>query len=218
MRIQGRIRAIRQAATTEGYLAVTAITLRGNLDMRFYEQTNATAAVLMVGDASGNFDSPASNLYPRLAAELGSRGVASLHVNFRNPASFHDSVYDVLTGIDFLAARCCSHIGLLGHAFGGAVAISAGALSTEVVTVVALAPQSYGTNAVTELTPRSLLLLHGVEDETFPAAGSKEIFQRAREPKSLHFVNSGHRFEEASDEVYATVNHWLVDELRAKAA
>jgi fermentation-respiration switch protein FrsA (DUF1100 family) len=81
------------------------------------------------------------------------------------------------------------------------VAISAGALSTEVVTVVALAPQSYGTNAVTELTPRSLLLVHGMEDAIFPVAGSKEIFHRAREPKSLHFVHSGPRVEEAADEV-----------------
>jgi alpha/beta superfamily hydrolase len=218
MRIQRRIRAIKQAASAEGYLAVTATTPRGSVEMRFYEQPNASAAVLMVGGEAGNFDSPARNLYPRLAAELRSRGIASLHVKFRNPTDFHDSVYAVLTGIDFLIARRCSHIGLIGHSFGGAVVISAGALSTEVVTVVTLAPQSYGTNAVAELTPRSLLMIRGEQDETSPASSAKEIFQRAREPKELHLVHARHSLEEAADEVYATVSHWLVDELRAKAA
>lgn len=53
---------------------------------------------------------------------------------------------------------------LVGWSFGGAVVITAGARSSNVVGVATVASQTYGTDSVSSLAPKSLLLLHGTGD------------------------------------------------------
>ena len=62
---------------------------------------------------------------------------------------------------------------------------AAGALSAEVVAVVAMSSQTYGTDLAPQLSPRALLLVHGTADKILPDVCSRDIYARAQEPKEL---------------------------------
>ncbi len=91
----------------------------------------------------------------------------------------------MLLGLDWLAGEGRRRVVLVGHSFGGALVITAGAASERVVAVAALSSQTGGTEAAASLSPRPLLVLHGTGDEVLPAACARDIHARAREPKEL---------------------------------
>ena len=106
-------------------------------------------------------------------------------------------------------------VALVGHSFGGAVVISAGALSPTVTAVVAMSSQTYGTDLAPRVSPRPLLLVHGMADEILPHACSQSIYERALEPKDLRlYPNCRHGLDECREQVDADVVDWLVRQLR----
>ena len=108
------------------------------------------------------------------------------------------------------------HVGLVGHSFGGAVVVIAGAVSPAAVTVVTLATQSHGTDLVVELAPKPLLVLHGTSDTVLPPAASVSVYRRAGNPKELAlFDGAGHVLDEAAVEVFERVHGWFVEHLGA---
>ncbi|WP_309895588.1 hypothetical protein [Archangium sp.] len=193
----------------------TLRTRRGPVEVLLYEAPDAKAGVLLAGGVGGGFDSPAHGLYPRLGEELLSHGLSTLRLKYRNPTDLAEAVRDVLAGVNFLAERGMERVALVGHSFGGAVMIDAGAQSPWVTTVVGLAAQSYGTEAVSELPPRSLLLIHGLSDTVLPPSCSLSIHERARGKKDLAlFPGAGHVLEEEAERVFLRVRDWLLHELR----
>lgn len=72
-----------------------------------------------------------------------------------------------------------------GWSFGGAVVITAGSLSDKVVGVATIASQTYGTDAVSSLSPKSLLLMHGTGDTCLSARCSQQLYSRAKNPKDI---------------------------------
>lgn len=176
-----------------GYRALTLDAGRGPVAARLYGPDGCSAAAIMVGGIGGGFGSPARGLYPALAGDLAERGALALRVRYRNPVDLGESVADVAAGIDELARRGVARVALVGHSFGGAVVIAAGAASPPVVAVAALATQSYGTEAAGRLSPRSLLLVHGTADRVLPSACSVHVYDRAGQPKELRLVRgAGH--------------------------
>ena len=201
---------------TDGYRTLVLRTERGPVETHLYEAEEARGAVLFVGGVGGGFDSPAHNLYPRLAGELAARGVSALHVRFRRSTDLPEAVHDVLAGLWLLDTRGVQRVVLVGHSFGGAVVISAGVRSEQVTAVVTLATQSYGTNEVASLSPRPLLLLHGTDDEILPATSSWSVHRMAREPKTLElFEGARHCLDEMADEVHDILQAWLLKQLGA---
>jgi fermentation-respiration switch protein FrsA (DUF1100 family) len=90
------------------------------------------------------------------------------------------------------------------------VVISAGALSPLVTGVVALSSQTYGTELVTELGPRYLLLAHGTADTVLPDRCSRQLYALAGEPKELVLYDgAGHGL----DEVHRPLRDLLEDRL-----
>jgi fermentation-respiration switch protein FrsA (DUF1100 family) len=83
---------------------------------------------------------------------------------------------------------------LVGWSFGGAVVINAGAANDAVVGVATVASQTYGAEAVEELSPeKSLLLIHGTADRVLPYELSERLYARACEPKKLVlYPDDGH--------------------------
>ena len=170
-------------------------------------------AVLCVSGALGGFDGPAK-LYLRLGQELPALGFTVVRLNYRMPNEFGECVLDTMAGLAFLNAMQYARAALVGHSFGGAVAINAGTLSPMVTTVVAVSSQLAGAHVVAELAPRPLLLLHGTADTILPHECSERIYERAREPRKLKlFPGVGHRFTEAADELLGTVRGWLLAHL-----
>src|SRR5690606_39135217 len=125
------------------------------------------------------------------------RGVTLLRLNYRHPNYFEECVADVLAGCSFLAGIGAVALALVGHSFGGAVAIKATQLSPLVAGVAALSPQLFGTRQV-EVLGRPLLLVHGAEDEILSHEASEDIYRRAEDPRRLVlFADTGHNLAAA---------------------
>ncbi len=192
----------------------------GRVEARWYPAAGARAAAILFGGVGGGFDTPAGHLYVRLARHLPRHGVAVLRVRFREAGDLAGCVADVLAGIEWLVPQGLWHLGLVGHSFGGAVAITAAAERPAfVATVVALATQSFGTDAVSRLDDRPLLLVHGTDDEVLPPTCSIQVYRRAGARTQLQLLDGAHHaLEEAADEVYRLAHGWLVEHLVGGAA
>lgn len=188
---------------------------RGPVRVRRHLPAGADAAVVMVGGVGGGFDTPAGDLYSRLAEDLAARGIGALRVRFRDPRSLDEAAHDVRAGLAALADGTVARIGLVGHSFGGAVVIRAALDAPAVETVVTLATQSYGTEDVDALD-RPLLAVHGDGDRVLPWRASQDVVDRAGGPAELHVLaGGGHDLLEHRDEVRTLIRDWLLDHLRA---
>jgi pimeloyl-ACP methyl ester carboxylesterase len=194
----------------EGMERLRLLTDGGEIACRLHPATEGDAAVLWVFGAGGGLGGPAGGLYPRLAQRLRSYGVLSLELAWRQPARMAPCVADLLAGLDWLVGQGRRRVALVGHSFGGAVVIAAGAAREEVVAVAALSSQTAGTELAGALAPRPLLLVHGLADEVLPPACSRDIHRRAAEPKEIIlYPGCGHGLDECRDALDRDLFGWL---------
>jgi alpha-beta hydrolase superfamily lysophospholipase len=205
-----RLDTIEEGPVTNGVQEVRLLTDRGTIDCRYHEAAAGDTAVLWVFGAGGGLGGPAGGLHIRLAEELTRNGTASLRLDYRRPGDLNACVLDVLAGLAYLEARARTRVVLVGHSFGGAVVITAGAANPEVRAVAALSSQLFGTGAAPEISPRPLLLIHGGADEVLPDRCSREIFEHAREPKKLIvYPGCGHGLDQCREELDRDLLSWL---------
>jgi pimeloyl-ACP methyl ester carboxylesterase len=202
--------------TKENYIPLTIITNRGEIFYRYYKSIKTNSAAIWVGGVGGGFDTPANGLYPQLSKRLLDENISSLRIQYRNPTNLAECIYDVQVGIKFLQNEGISNIALIGHSLGGSVVIQAAALSKNVVTVVALASQSYGADIVHDLGKEtSILLIHGKDDSVLPASCTNIIFGKAHEPKERVLISgNGHCLEESAEDVKEIVYNWILRYLK----
>lgn len=161
----------------------------------WYPVEHAPGALVLVGGAGGGTHGP-SGVYADVAERMQWLDVAALLLDYRNPNKLSDCVADVRAGIAWLAERSITRIALVGWSFGGAVVITAGAASPAVVGVATIASQTYGTEAVSRLAPRSALFIHGTRDTVLPDLCSRTLYAQAGEPKELMiYAGDGHGIE-----------------------
>ena len=197
--------------TTRGEIPIIVHEAQGAHDAQGAEAPGR--AVVCISGALGGFDGPAK-LYVRLGQELPAHGIMVVRLNYRMPNEFGECVLDAMAGLAFAKATHHERAALIGHSFGGAVAINAGTLAPAVTTVIAVSSQLYGAHVVAELAPRPLLLLHGTADTILPHECSERLYERAQEPRTLKlFPGVGHRFSEAPGELLETVREWLLTHL-----
>lgn len=194
----------------DGLERLRLLTDGGEIGCRLHPAMEGDAAVLWVFGAGGGLGGPAGGVYTRLGQRLRDRDVLSLELAWRKPAHMTPCVDDMLAGIDWLASQGRRRIALVGHSFGGAVAITAGPACEEVVAVAALSSQSAGTELAGSLAPRPLLLVHGLADEILPAACSHDIHRRAAEPKEIIlYPGCRHGLDECRDALDRDLIEWL---------
>ena len=182
-----------------------------------YHRAEGTAGVIWVSGSLGGLDGPSFGIFKLLSATLVNYRISSLRLDYRLPGDFDQCVHDVLVGVNFLKQSSVDNIALVGHSFGGAVVIMAATMSTEVKAVVGLSSQTYGTDRVSELSPKPLLLIHGDRDRNLPVRSSWHIFERAREPKEIViYKGSGHFLRECHQELYELLESWLIDKLKTQ--
>lgn len=211
------LRSIERGRIIDGVEELLLQTDSGAIVARYHEAfqedgktPRGDAAVLWVGGAGGGLDGPAGGLYPRLAAELVQHGGASLRIHYRRPNDLVACIFDTLLGLEYLKTCSRTRIALVGHSFGGAVVISAGAVSQHVVAVAALSSQTYGTTHVEDVSPRPLLLMHGTDDEVLPDTCAHDIYQRGGEPKELIlYPGCSHGLDECRSKVDRDLMEWL---------
>ncbi len=187
----------------------------GSIVCRYYEAAGGTAAIIWLGGVGGGFDSPAHDLYDRMAIEFLGKQVSSIRLRYRNSHDLGTSVEDALVALEFLEQRGIREAVTVGFSFGGAVSIQTGAASPTVVGVVVLSSQSAGTNGADRISPRPLLIVHGAQDTVLPPECSTLIYERALEPKELVILpGAGHCLDEAEPQLHQLLSRWISERLR----
>jgi pimeloyl-ACP methyl ester carboxylesterase len=192
-------------------------TKRGDIPCLYHAGRPGGGAIICIGGFDGGFDGPADAIYATLAEDLLKDGIGSLRLSYRvlgSPGNVEEAVYDVLAGVSFLTSERVGRIGLVGHSFGGAVGISAAALSPQVNAVVTMSTQTAGTALTPRVAPRPLLLIHGEEDRRLPADCSRYVYRLAGEPKELVILpGARHSLRQRREELRQLLTRWLVEKL-----
>jgi alpha/beta superfamily hydrolase len=194
----------------EGELEVELSTTRGPLTLLLHPCEGRTGCAVFLSGAGGGVKGPAREVFLRLARELVAEGVTSVRVQYREPGEFEECVLDALAACSFLKGIGGTQAVLVGHSFGGAVAVRAGELAALSTAVVAMSSQRYGTQDVDRLG-KPLLLIHGGSDEVLDHAASQDIYERASEPKRLVVLDgAGHGLLEAVEEVQELLREFIL--------
>lgn len=211
------IKSVERKPGSAGVDVVQIKTSAGMIDCRLNAVERLDAAVIWVGGAGGGLTGPARGMYPRLAGALTGDGIGSLRVDYRRPNALIGCVLDTLAGVGYMESLGYRRLILVGHSFGGAVVITAGAQVDAVIGVITLASQNADTEAASDLAPRALFCLHGAADTVLPNACSRDIINRAREPKRLEiYPGCGHGFDQCVEEVDRDILAWIRDLVRSK--
>lgn len=206
------VQSIDRKPGQDGNDVVRIQTSGGVIDCRLNDAARPDAAVVWVGGAGGGLTGPARGMYPRLAGALAGEGIGSLRVDYRHPNNLTSCVLDTLVGAVYLETLRYRRLILVGHSFGGAVVITAGAQSDAVIGVITLASQNAGTERAEDLAPRALFCLHGAADTVLPIACSRDIINRARQPKRLEiYPGCSHGFDQCVEDVDRDILGWIHD-------
>ncbi len=186
------------------------LTNRGELKGIIHKVENSSQAVIWVCGARGGFGGPGPGTYARLSEQLTGQGITSLRLDYRFPNDLMECVLDLLVGVGYLKENGFGPVIVVGHSFGGAVVIAAGATSDHIKGVVSLSPQTYGAGMAGQLAPRKLLVAHGRADTRLPFSCALQIYEWAKEPKEVVlFEGAEHRLEECREELETLLSAWI---------
>jgi hypothetical protein len=209
--------AVESVPEREGVDRVALITNVGDIEGRL-QPAEGERAVLWVFGSGGGLGGPAGGLYTRLGERLARVGVTSLELDYRRPGDLEDCVVDVLFGLAWLEHLGKTQVVLVGHSFGGAVVINAAEDAKTVIGVAALSSQSGGTDAVSRLAGKPVLVLHGEADEVLPVDCARDICERASEPKTLIlYPGCRHGLDECREQLDLDLYDWIGMVLSARA-
>lgn len=209
-----------EAKPSAAYERVVLPTARGPVETRFYCRPDLDCGVIYAGGVGGGFDSPAREMYPALCAGLMPNRICGLRVAYRNPSDLAESVSDVLAGLRFLHERGVQDTVLVGHSFGGAVVARAAASSNRhssfVRSVILLATQAHGVEALADLAPSTgALMIHGTADTVLPPRCSEYAYRIAHQPKKLTLLpGASHSLDEVAADVRKEVREWIQTRIR----
>lgn len=171
------------------------------------------AAAVLLPDAHNSLAGP-SGLFNDLAVTMQRAGVSVLQLH-RCSDDFEERRIALLSALDAVTRQGVDRMALIGWSVGATMAIAAGSMHPSVRGVAALAPEASAASFVTDLAPRSFLVMHGANDRVTPASTSRMLFERAEDPKALIiYRGDGHKFTHHHDEALATLTTWTHDLLR----
>jgi pimeloyl-ACP methyl ester carboxylesterase len=190
------------------------LTRQGKLTLLFDGPEDADRVLVMCGGALGGLLGPAGGLYFDLARVLAEHGVGSVRVDYRRAGELNNCVLDVAVAIDLAQRTGGNRFVVVGHSFGGAVAISAGAALLELVSgVICLAGQSAGCAPAADLNGTPLLLLHGEDDEIIPVGAVDTIALMAGYGEVVRFPDTGHLLHEMAADLRSRLPRWILGAL-----
>ncbi|HKA05396.1 MAG TPA: hypothetical protein VKD67_13745 [Acidimicrobiales bacterium] len=189
-------------------------TLRGLLTLLWHGPADVDAAVVACGGAMGGLLGPAEGLYQRLGETLLERGIGMVRVSYRRPNDLDACVLDVAVAVQLAVGGGASRVVVMGHSFGGAVAVRVGVAIPDVVAgVVTFSTQSAGCEVAGALAPRPLLLFHGDRDEILPVEASAVVREIAGVGELVVLPNDGHLLAKSGAILEERLLEWLPEVL-----
>jgi dienelactone hydrolase len=206
--------ASQEVELTPSLRHVEIYTLRGLLTLLWHGGPELGAAVVACGGAMGGLLGPAGGLYQRLGETLADRGIGMVRVSYRRPNDLDACVLDVAVAVQLVVGGGASRVVVMGHSFGGAVAVRVGVAIPDVVAgVVTFATQSAGCEVAGGLAPRPLLLFHGDRDEILPVEASAVVRQIAGGGELIVLPNDGHLLAKSGAMLEERLLEWLPEVL-----
>ena len=205
------IMASQQAMLGPELRHIEMYTRRGLLSILWHEPAGEArnVGVVMVGGAMGGVMGPGEALYHVLGEDFSARGIPSVRISYRKPNDMDSCCVDTAAAVQMLVGTGCERVILMGHSFGGAVAIRvAVGLSAMVSGVVTFATQSAGCEVAGGLQGRPLLMFHGDRDEILPLEASEVVRSMAGSGELRVMPGDGHLLAKSHSVMREEVNSW----------
>jgi len=203
-----------EVAVTPSFTHREVYTSRGLLTvLRHHSPTGMTSqrvAIVACGGAMGGVLGPGHGLYQRLGERWAGRGVEFVRVGYREPNNLDLCAHDLACGVEIARDAGAHRVVVMGHSFGGAVAIrTAVIMPVSVVGVVTFATQSAGCEVAGALGGRPLLLFHGDSDELLPPEASQVVAAIAGHGEVVILPGDGHLLAKSDDVILERLDEWL---------
>ena len=177
-------------------------TFEGLLSIWWHGEPDATDVVLMMGGASGGVLGPGRALYLELGRRMATEGRAAMAVDYRRPGDIDRCLLDTTAAADLGVRNGAERFCLLGHSFGGAVAIQAAvAMPGHVAGVITYSTQSAGCEGASQLDSVPLMLIHGERDSILGPENSRMVQMIAGHGDIRTFPGADHLLVEVADEL-----------------
>ena len=194
---------------------VEMYTMRGLLSLLWHEPAEGVAvqsgALVLCGGAMGGLLGPGDALYHRLGEVWSQRGVPVLRVSYRKPNDLDLCCVDVAAAVQLaIGGAGADQVVLMGHSFGGAIAVRVGVgLNDMVAGVVTFATQSAGCEIAAGLGETPLLLFHGERDEILPIEASEMVRMIAGTGELVRLPGDGHLLAKSDETIWERLESWL---------
>lgn len=206
------ILASQDVMITESLRHFELFTQRGLMSILWHEPTVPArpAALVLCGGAMGGLLGPAEGLYHELGDKWSSRGVPVLRVSYRRPNDLDACCVDVAATVQLAVGTGAERVVVMGHSFGGAVAVRVGVgLDAFVAGVVTFATQSAGCEIAGGLDGRPFLLFHGTRDEILPPEASEMVRMIAGTGELVMLPGDGHLLDRSRSVISERLDEWL---------
>jgi len=190
-------------------------TMRGLLTVLWHEPSADVhpqpGALVLCGGAMGGLLGPGDALYHRLGEVWSARGVPVLRVSYRRPNDLDLCCVDVAAAVQLaIGGGGSERVVLMGHSFGGAVAVRVGVGLREMVGgVVTFATQSAGCELAAGLQGLPFVLFHGERDEILPPEASEMVRMIAGCGEVVRLPGDGHLLAKSDDAMWERLEQFL---------
>ena len=192
---------------------VELFTMRGLVSLLWHQvpagRTAQPAAIVACGGAMGGLLGPAEGLYQQLGDTWSERGIPVVRVSYRRPNDLDACCLDVAAAVQLVADAGARRVVVMGHSFGGAVAVRVGVVMDEVAGVVTFATQSAGCEVAPGLRGKPLLLFHGDGDEILPIESSHVVAAMAGRGEVIVCEGDGHLLSHSGSFMTERLDEWL---------
>lgn len=194
---------------------VEMYTMRGLLTLLWHEPPAGVevqpGALVLCGGAMGGLLGPGDAMYHRLGEHWSRQGVAVLRVSYRKPNDLDLCCVDLAAAVQLaIGGAGAEQVVLMGHSFGGAVAVRvAVGLNEMVAGVVTFATQSAGCEVAGGLAATPLLLFHGERDEILPIEASDMVRMIAGTGELVRLPGDGHLLAKSDAIIWERLDEWL---------
>jgi acetyl esterase/lipase len=207
-----RVLAIQEVEIAPDLRHVEIYTMEGLLTLFWHGPASAERVVLMCGGAMGGVLGPSRGLYHDLGVALAARGIGSLRVGYRRPNHLEACVLDLGSAADVASRGGGRRFVVIGHSFGGAVAVNAAAaLRGAMRGVVTLSTQSAGCETAAAIGDLPLLLIHGDRDELLPVEASEAVRTLAGHGDLVVLPGTGHLLLGVEEELRRRLLDWIAE-------